>query len=206
MMSLNLDIMIRSFVLLASFALFARQGAQLGTPMLAANAVLLNFFLLGSYFLDGFASAAEQLVGRAIGAGSGQAFSKAISITAIWGFVLSGVATGLFLLFGSNVVAVITTAEDVRDAAAPYIPWAAFTAVTGVLAFEMDGVFIGATWSRDMRNMMLLAFVAYVLVLWFAAPAFGNHGLWAALHVFLLARGLFLLARLRARERAAFWS
>ncbi len=204
MMALNRDIMIRSFVLLAAFALFTRQGAQLGTLTLAANAVLMNFFLLGGYFLDGFASAAEQLAGRAIGAGSESAFRKAITITALWGFALSGLATALFLLFGDRLVAVITSAEDVRAAAIAYIPWAAFTAMSGVLAFQMDGVFIGATWSRDMRNMMLLSFVAFLAVLYLAAPAFGNHGLWAALHVFLLTRGFSLLSRLPLRMRQVF--
>jgi Na+-driven multidrug efflux pump len=166
--------------------------------------VLLNFFLVGGYFLDGFASAAEQLAGRAIGAGSATAFRKAVSITMTWGFVLSGLATAIFLMFGSNLVALITTAEDVRAAAGAYIPWAAFTAVSGVLAFQMDGVFIGATWSRDMRNMMLLSFAAYLAALFSLAPSFGNHGLWAALHVFLLTRGLSLLSRLPARTREAF--
>ena len=90
MMTLNRDIMIRSFVLLAAFALFTRQGAQFGTLTLAANAVLMNFFLVGGYFLDGFASAAEQLAGRAIGAGSRRAFTRAIAITTVWGFALSG--------------------------------------------------------------------------------------------------------------------
>jgi multidrug resistance protein, MATE family len=204
MMTLNRDIMIRSFVLLAAFALFTRQGAQFGTLTLAANAVLLNFFLVGGYFLDGFASAAEQLAGRAIGAGSSKAFRQAISISAIWGFVLSGVATAIFLVFGTQLVAVMTTADDVRAVADAYVPWAAFTAVTGVLAFQMDGVFIGATWSRDMRNMMVLSFIAYFLALWFFTQAFGNHGLWAALHVFLLVRGVSLLSRLRVKARMAF--
>ncbi len=204
MMTLNRDIMIRSFVLLAAFALFTRAGAHLGTLTLAANAVLMNFFLVGGYFLDGFASAAEQLAGRAIGAGSERAFTRAIRITTVWGFVLSGLATIVFLLFGSQLVAVVTTAEDVRAATVAFIPWAAFTAMSGVLAFQMDGVFIGATWSRDMRNMMLLSFAAYLVMLFVLAPAFGNHGLWASLHVFLLARGLSLLSRLRIRVKQAF--
>ena len=204
MMTLNRDIMIRSFVLLAAFALFTRQGAQFGTLTLAANAVLMNFFLVGGYFLDGFASAAEQLAGRAIGAGSGRAFNTAIRLTTIWGFALSGFATIVFLVFGRELVAVVTTAEDVRAATVSFIPWAAFTAVSGVLAFQMDGVFIGATWSRDMRNMMLLSFAAYLAALYLLAPAFGNHGLWAALHVFLLARGFSLLSRLRGRVRQTF--
>jgi len=204
MMTLNRDIMIRSFVLLAAFALFARQGAQFGTLTLAANAVLMNFFLVGGYFLDGFASAAEQLAGRAIGAGSGRAFNTAIRLTMIWGFALSGLATLVFLVFGRDLVAVVTTAEDVRAATVAFIPWAAFTAVSGVLAFQMDGVFIGATWSRDMRNMMLLSFAAYLAALYLLAPAFGNHGLWASLHVFLLARGFSLLSRLRVRVKQTF--
>lgn len=204
MMTLNRDIMIRSFVLLAAFAIFTREGAQFGTLTLAANAVLLNFFLVGGYFLDGFASAAEQLSGRAIGAGSGRAFRKAISITTLWGFALSGIASAVFLIFGSELIAIITTAEDVRAEAIRYAPWAALTAVSGVLAFQMDGVFIGATWSREMRNMMLLSFAAYLGALYGLTPAFGNHGLWAAIHVFLLVRGLSLLARLPVKAREAF--
>jgi multidrug resistance protein, MATE family len=204
MMTLNRDIMIRSFALLAAFALFTRQGAQFGTLTLAANAVLMNFFLVGGYFLDGFAAAAEQLAGRAIGAGSERAFSRAISITTIWGFALAGAATLLLLVFGQSLVALITTAEAVRIAAAAYIPWAAATALSGVLAFQMDGVFIGATWSRDMRNMMLLSFIAYLAALLTLTPLFGNHGLWAALHVFLLVRGVSLLSRLRVRQRQTF--
>jgi multidrug resistance protein, MATE family len=101
-------------------------------------------------------------------------------------------------------VALMTTAEDVREVALTYLPWAALTAVTGVLAFQMDGVFIGATWSRDMRNMMLLSFALYVAALWSLGVAFGNHGIWAALHVFLIARGLSLLAVMRIRARETF--
>ena len=204
MMTLNRDIMIRSFALLAAFALFTRQGAQFGTLTLAANAVLMNFFMVGGFFLDGFAAAAEQLAGRAIGAGSARAFSRAIAITTVWGFALAGLATSVFLVFGSGLVALITTAEDVRQAAQTLIPWAAATAISGVLAFQMDGVFIGATWSRDMRNMMLLSLVAYVAALWTLAPLFGNHGLWASLHIFLLVRGVSLLSRLGVRQREAF--
>ncbi|WP_195176492.1 MATE family efflux transporter [Mesorhizobium sp. INR15] len=204
MLSLNRDIMIRSFSLLAAFALFTRQGAQFGTVTLAANAVLMNFFLVAGYFLDGFATAAEQLAGRAIGARASEPFRQAVRLTLFWGFGLAGGATLVLLLGGANLVAVITTSLDVRAVADVYLPWAAFTALSGVLAFQMDGVFIGATWSRDMRNMMLLSFLAFVAALLTLAPVFGNNGLWAALHVFLLVRGLSLLAILRLRVRAAF--
>ncbi len=203
MMALNRDIMIRSFSLLAAFALFTRQGAQFGTVTLAANAVLMNFFMASSFFLDGFATAAEQLAGRAVGANAKAAFRRAVSLTLFWGFSLAATATLAVLLFGDRLIDLITTATDVRAIAAGYLPWAAFTALSGVLAFEMDGVFIGATWSRDMRNMMLLALATFVAALVALAP-FGNHGLWAALHVFLLVRGFCLFALLRLRMQTAF--
>ncbi|MGI6850917.1 MATE family efflux transporter [Mesorhizobium sp. 1B3] len=204
MLSLNRDIMIRSFSLLAAFALFARQGAQFGTLTLAANAVLMNFFLVAGYFLDGFATAAEQLAGRAIGARDRLAFSRAVRLSTVWGFGLAFATTAALLLFGNAFIAIITTAPDVRSVAATYLPWAAFTAVSGVLAFAMDGVFIGATWSRDMRNMMVLSFALFLVALLTLGAAFGNHGLWAALHLFLLVRGFSLLAVLPRRARATF--
>jgi putative MATE family efflux protein len=206
MLALNGDIMIRSFVLMGAFTLFTRQGAQLGTLTLAANAVLMHFFLVAGYFLDGFATAAEQLAGRAVGARYLPAFQRAVRLTLIWGFAMAGAVTIIVLLFGDQLVAVITTAADVRAEASAYLPWAALTAVSGVLAFQMDGVFIGATWSRDMRNMMLLSFAAFVAALLLLGHYFGNHGLWAALHVFLITRGLSLLAAMPRSVRATFAS
>ncbi len=203
MLSLNRDIMIRSFSLLAAFALFTRQGAQFGTLTLAANAVLMNFFMVSGFFLDGFATAAEQLAGRAIGARDGFAFRRAVKLTSIWGFALAGFAALATLAGGDRLIAVITTAPDVRAAAGDYLGWVAFTALSGVLAFQMDGVFIGATWSRDMRNMMLLSLACFVAAMAALTP-FGNHGLWAALHVFLLVRGFSLLLVLRRRLRISF--
>ncbi|RJG46600.1 MATE family efflux transporter [Mesorhizobium sp. DCY119] len=204
MLALNGDIMIRSFVLMGAFTLFTRQGAQLGTLTLAANAVLMHFFLVAGYFLDGFATAAEQLAGRAVGARYLPAFQRAVRLTLIWGFAMAGAVTIIVLLFGDQLVAIITTAADVRAEASAYLPWAALTAVSGVLAFQMDGVFIGATWSRDMRNMMLLSFAAFVAALLLLGRYFGNHGLWAALHVFLITRGLSLLAAMPRSVRATF--
>ena len=204
MISLNRDIMIRSFTLLAAFALFTRQGAQFGTVTLAANAVLMNFFMIASFFSDGFATAAEQLVGRAVGARYVEAFRRAVWLTSLWGFAFAAVGSLVTLAFGTELIAVITTAGDVRAVAASYLPWAALTALSGVLAFQMDGIFIGATWSRDMRNMMLASFLVFTAALLTLGPAFGNDGLWAALHIFLLCRGLSLLATLRFKLRTAF--
>jgi len=204
MLALNSDIMIRSFVLMGAFTLLTRQAAQIGTLTLAANAVLMHFFMVSSYFLDGFATAAEQLAGRAVGARYLPAFSRAIRLTSLWGFALAGVASVVVLLFGEGLIRLVTTAEAVRAEAAAYLPWAAFTALSGVMAFQMDGVFIGATWSRDMRNMMLLSFAAFVASLAVLGHFFGNHGLWAALHVFLIVRGLSLLSIVPRNVRATF--
>jgi multidrug resistance protein, MATE family len=201
---LNRDIMIRSFVLLGAFTLMTRIGSSLGPVSLAANAVLMTIFLVAGYYLDGLANAAEQLTGRAIGARFRPAFDRALRMTAIWSLALAGFTTLAFLIFGDRLVDLLTTAEDVRAEAYVYMPWAAITALTGALAFLMDGVFIGATWSRDMRNMMLAAFAGYVVALCLLVPAFGNHGLWAALNLFLLFRGLFLMVLVPRRVAQAF--
>jgi putative MATE family efflux protein len=202
--SLNLDIMIRSFVLLGAFALMARQGAQLGTLTLAANAVLMNVFLVAGYFLDGFATAAEQLTGRAIGARDEVSLRRALRLTGLWGLATAAILSLLFLLAGNDLIRLVTTAPEVRAEAVAFLPWAALAALTGVLAFQMDGVYIGATWSRDMRNMMLVSFAGFVVALFSLPPLFGNHGLWIALHVFLVARGLSLLLLLPRRIRREF--
>lgn len=202
--SVNRDIMIRSFSLLAAFAFFTRQGAAFGAVTLAANAVLMNFFLVAGYFLDGFATAAEQIVGRAIGAAYRPALERGVKLTVLWGFVFAAFCTAFFLAFGNPMVAILSKDVAVQAAAARFLPWAALTALTGVLAFEMDGVFIGATWSRDMRNMMLLSLAVYLAALLWLGPAIGNDGLWIALNLFLGLRGVTLGLTLRRRLGQVF--
>jgi len=196
--SLNRDIMIRTFVLIGAFAIMTRIGSSMGPLVLAANAVLMNIFLVAGYYLDGIANAAEQLVGRAFGANFRPAFDRAVKLTMLWSFGLGVVTTLLFLLFGENIIGFLTTTESVRAEAVKYLPWAALTAITGALAFQMDGVFIGATWSAAMRNMMLAAFVGYLAAIGLFVPLLGNHGLWLALNLFLAFRGIFLALRLPA--------
>lgn len=204
LVNVNRDIMIRSFALLTAYSLFTRTGAQFGAVTLAANAILMNFYMIAGYYLDGFATAAEQIVGRAIGANYRPAFWRAVRLTAAWGFLLAGFTTVVVFLFGEPMIHFMTTAAGVRDEATTFLVWAAIAAVAGVLAFQMDGVYIGATWSGDMRNMMLASLAIFVVLVFVLVPVFGNHGLWAALNVFLGARGLMLLAILPRKARTVF--
>lgn len=192
MIAVNRDIMIRSFTLLFAFGFFTSRSAVQGDTILAANAILEKFFLVGGYFLDGFATAAEQIAGRAVGARYRPAFDRAVKLTLVWGFALAGLAALFFFAAGDAIVALMTTAEEVRAAASTYLVWAALTPLFGVVAFQMDGVFIGATWSRDMRNMMLLSLAVFLAAYWALFPPFGNHGLWLALEIFLGIRGITL--------------
>jgi putative MATE family efflux protein len=197
LLAVNRDIMIRSFSLLFAFAFFTRQGAQFGAVILAANAILMHFFLVGGYFLDGFATAAEQLAGRAVGARFRPAFERVVRLTTIWGFGTAILLSLVYLAAGTTIVDLMTTAPDVRLAARDYLVWAVLTPIAGTIAFQMDGIFIGATWSRDMRNMMLLSVVVYLLAWACLTPFFGNHGLWLALLVFLGARSVTFHWRMR---------
>jgi len=202
--TVNRDIMIRSFLLLLGFAFFTAQSATFGIITLAANAILMNFFMLSGYLLDGFASAAEQLAGKAIGANYRPAFVRSVKLNIMWGVVLSSLATGLLLLFGQDLVNILTVSEVVREEASHYIIWAALTSIIGVMAFLMDGVYIGATWSRDMRNMMVLSLVVFVASYYLLVPHLGNHGLWLSLEIFLGIRGVSLLLNLPRRTKMAF--
>ncbi|MEP3048765.1 MAG: MATE family efflux transporter [Roseibium sp.] len=204
MMALNRDIMIRSFALLFAFAFFTARSADQGVLILAANAVLQKFFMVGGYFLDGLATAAEQLAGRAVGAKYRPAFDRALKLTAIWSFALAGILSLVFWTAGPVMIDLMTTSQDVRNLAREYLIWAALTPLFGVLAFQMDGIFIGATWSETMRNMMLVSLAVYLAAYYALFPLYGNHGLWLALEIFLGLRGLTLLATCPKRAAQTF--
>ncbi|ANM09015.1 MULTISPECIES: MATE family efflux transporter [unclassified Rhizobium] len=202
--ALNRDILIRTFVLIGAFTIMTRIGTSFGAVTLAANAVLMNFVLLSSYYLDGLANAAEQITGRAVGARYRPAFDRGLKLTILWSFGLAAIVSAFFFLAGPWLISVLTTSPEVRQAAAAYLPWAAVTGLTGALAFLMDGVFIGATWSAEMRNRMLMSFAGYLAMLAVFVPLFGNHGLWLAMNAFLLFRGFFLAVLVKPRADQTF--
>jgi MATE family multidrug resistance protein len=196
---LNRDIMIRSFVLMGAFVWFSRQSAGLGPVLLAANVVLEKVFMLAGYFLDGLAAAAETFVGRAVGADDRAAFDRAVRLTLGWSLVLAAIAALAVLLGGPSMIDWITTTPEVRTAARAHLPWAAIGPLVAVVAFEMDGVFIGATWSRDMARMMLISIAVFVAAAAVLMPPFGNHGLWIAFLGFFATRSVTLSLRMRVR-------
>ena len=196
--------MVRSFSLLFAFAFFTGQGARLGEVTLAANAILMHFFIVGGYFLDGLATAAEQIVGRALGANYRAGFVRGVRLTLIANLAMAVLLALIYLTAGEWIVAALTTVEPVRAEAGRYLLFAALTPLTGVLAFQMDGVYIGATWSREMRRMMLVSIAVYLASWWLLIGPYANTGLWLSLHAFLICRGVTLSLMLRPKLRAAF--
>lgn len=200
---LNRDIMIRTAALLAGFSFFAAQGARAGDVVLAANALLNNMILLAAYFLDGFATAAEQICGQAVGARNRAAFGRAVRLVLMWGFGFALCACALYLSAGPAIVDLMTTSPDVRVAARQFLIFAAILPVVGVAAYAFDGIYIGALWSRDMRNLMLLSLALYLGSFLVLRPL-GNEGLWLAFLVFLGARGALQALRLPALLNRTF--
>jgi MATE family multidrug resistance protein len=203
MLAINRDIMIRTAALIAAYLFFTAQGARAGDVALAANAVLNNFTMLGAFFLDGLANAAEQLCGRAYGAGDRPAFARAVKLIASWSFVFGAGATILFALFGSPLIDLMTASSDVQRVAHDYLWLAALAPVCGAMAYCFDGIYVGATWARDMRNLMVAAFAIYIAVWWVTLPL-GNTGLWLALLSFFAVRGALQAARYPALLRKPF--
>lgn len=188
MLAVNRDVMIRSAALLVAFAVFAARGARSGEAVLAANAVLQNIFLVGSYFLDGFATAAEILCGQCLGARDETAFRRAVRLVLAMSVGFGAVVAVLVLLGGGALIDAVTTSAAVRDIARAFLPYAALSPLVGAAAFAFDGIYIGATWTAAMRNLMLAALAIDLAVL-ALAQGLGNHGLWIALLIFLGARG-----------------
>jgi MATE family multidrug resistance protein len=192
MMSVNRDIFIRTICLLSGTALFNAKSAEMGDVVLAVNAVLLLFQMLSAYGLDGFAHSVEGLVGQAIGKKNPRELKALVIACTVWA---AGVAVGLsifYLVFGGVLIDLFTGIESVRQGARDYLIWAAVLPVISVWAFLLDGIFIGATRSVEMRNAMVLSLIVFVATLYPFAYLFGNHGLWAAYCVLMGVRTITL--------------
>jgi MATE family multidrug resistance protein len=190
--SVNGNVFVRSLSLLIVFSLFTAVGARFGDVTLAANAILMNFFAFVSYGLDGFANTAQTLVGAAIGAGSRDRYRQAIRDTTLWALVLAAGASLVLVLLGPWLIALYSVNSLVQSMATTYLPWMVAMPLLAVWCFQLDGIFVGATRSREMRNGMILALLGTLIALWILLPLWQNHGLWLSMCVFIALRGLTL--------------
>ena len=202
--AINRDIMIRTICLVMVFSWFTARGAKASDVIVSANAILMHFFDVGAFLVDGFAFATEALVGQSIGAHDRQRFATAVRLTWIWAFVVGFLVFAVIYLGGPWFIDTMAVNPDVRETARHYLLWAALTPLIGVACFQYDGIFTGATQTADMRNMMLLSMITFFIVWWPLEQYYGNHGLWASMIVFFAARGVFFALRMPALRKAAF--
>lgn len=203
MFAINRDIFVRNTALLFALVFFTAQGARGGDVRLAANAILLNLVFVAAFFLDGFATAAEQMCGQSLGARDARSFRASVRLTLLWCFTFAAGLSASALLCGNSFIALLTTSQQVRAYASDYLVFAALMPLAGALTYEFDGVFVGATWTRDMRNMMLVSLALFIASFYLLRPL-GNSGLWLALLFFLAARGLTLAWRYRKLSTLSF--
>jgi MATE family multidrug resistance protein len=189
--AVNRDIMIRTIVLLLSFAWFTAKSAEAGTVILAVNSILLQFVTACAFFLDGFALAAETLTGKAAGARDLRAFDRAARLSTLWAAGVSAILTLSMFAAGGAAIDFLSLDREVREMARTYLFWAALLPVLSVWCYQLDGIFIGATRSAEMRNAALASSLLFLALWWLFLP-YGNHGLWAALTGFNLMRALSL--------------
>jgi MATE family multidrug resistance protein len=192
LLGVNLNIFLRTLCLLLAFFHFTSTSARLGDVMLAANAVLMHFQNFMAYSLDGFAHAAEALVGSAYGAKDRKAFKSAVRASTICAVTVSIAYCAVYGLFGSSLIAAITGIADVRRTAEEFLPWLILTPIVSVWSFMLDGIFIGTTRAAAMRNAMFISLAVFLGAVWLFLPLWGNHGLWAAIIVLMAVRALTL--------------
>ncbi len=188
--AVNANLFIRTMALVFTFAFVTAQGARLGGLILAANAILMNLQNLTAFGLDGFAHAAEALVGKAVGARRRDALERAVRLCLKWSLIFSLGFTVAYALVGPLFIRVLTDLPDVRDTAMQYLPWLIISPLVSVWSFLYDGVYVGATQAKSMRNIMVFSTFVVFLPAWFLLQGFGNHGLWLALMLFMASRGI----------------
>ena len=192
MFLINNDILIRSLLLEAAILSFIFFSSDLGDVNLAANQILIQFIFVAAFGLDGFAFASEALVGLSIGARTQQAVRRSSLYTSLWGLIIAVVISVTYLVLGEAIIDLMTTEMQVRETAKSYLWLIIILPIIGFPSWILDGIFIGATRTRDMRNGMIISFVLYLVTLLILFPSFQNHGLWIALYVLFIARAFTL--------------
>jgi MATE family multidrug resistance protein len=192
LMKANGDIFVRTLCLVFSFGYFTAQSASMGDVILAANSILMHLQSILAYALDGFAHAAEALVGSAYGAGKQQQFKRAVKLTTVWGLVSALLISLIYWLFGGLILQLFTNIDAVLLSATTYLPWTIIAPVVSIWSFQLDGIFIGTGYTREMRNAMIFSMLVYLGLLVILVPALGNHGLFLSISLFMVVRALTL--------------
>lgn len=192
MWTANTDLLLRTLGLLAGFAWFARLGGQQGEAVLAANHLLLQLVAFSAFFLDGFAHVAEARVGQALGRADRAGLQRGVRLSSELALLSALLLAAGIWLAGPVVLGLLSDLPAVVAQAAACLPWAALYVVVSVPAFQLDGICIGAGATAPMRRSVLQALLVFVLLAWLAQGAWGNHGLWAAMVMYVLLRGVFL--------------
>jgi len=188
--AINAHLFIRTMALMFTFAFITAQGARLGGLVLAANAILINVQHLTAFALDGFAHAAEALVGKAVGEKRRDALERSVQLALKWSLIFAVGFCLLYLLFGPLLIRVLTNLPDVRSTTMRYLPWLIVSPLVSVWSFLYDGVYVGATRSREMRDIMLFSAFVVFIPAWYLLQGLGNHGLWLAFTLFMASRGI----------------
>jgi MATE family multidrug resistance protein len=188
--SVNTNLFVRTMALMFTLAFVTAQSARLGGRILAANAVLLNFQHLTSFGLDGIAHAAEALVGKAVGEKRRDALVHSVNLTLKWSVIFALGFTAAYLIAGPLIISLLTDLPDIRETAMRYLPWMIASPLVSVWCFLYDGVYVGATRAKEMRNIMVFSTLFVFLPAWYFLQPLGNDGLWLAFLLFMGARGI----------------
>ncbi len=192
MVQVNSDIFLRSIGVQIALVVFKSTSARMGDVELAANAILLNLSFFMVYGLDGFANAVEALAGEAIGARNRHRFREAVFATTLWAVICAALFSAVYVFAGPYILDIMTNVPEVRATASQYLGWVIAMPLVSVWCFHLDGIFIGATWTKEMRDSMAISVIIYVISVLLSVPAFGNHGLWFSFLLFMAMRGITL--------------
>jgi len=188
--SVNAHLFIRTMALMFTFGFVTAQGARLGGVFLAANAVLMNLQTLTAFGLDGVAHAAEALVGKAVGEKRRDALEQAVRLTLKWSLLIALGFCAAYIVAGPHLVRLLTDLPEVRETAMQFLPWLIISPLVSVWSFLYDGVYIGATRARAMRDIMIFSTLIVFMPAWYLLQGYGNHGLWLAFTLFMASRGI----------------
>jgi multidrug resistance protein, MATE family len=192
MVSINSDIVLRTLCVVSVLGFFMAKSAELGDVTLAANQVLHHFIIFTSFALDGFAHAAEAILGEAFGQRDREAFGRGMRVVFLWAGIVGALNVLIYAVAGHGIIALMTGIPEVRAAAAGYLLWPVLMPLVSVWAYTYDGVYLAATRTKVMRNTVIVSFAVFLVLLYTLMPLYGNTGLWIAVAGFLGCRGLLL--------------